>query len=79
MGSGTYKYYAAVFDDKNQETYTDDPKIIVGGGVEDVQAEIGSALNDLKRAEEKLSSKHKLQEQVKSVEHKLEHILGELK
>jgi hypothetical protein len=33
--SGTYEYSVAVFDDKTNLTYTDDPKIIVGTGKDD--------------------------------------------
>lgn len=30
--SGTYEYHVAVYDEDNNKTYTDDPKIIVGSG-----------------------------------------------
>jgi len=76
--SGTYEYYVAVFDDKTNLTYTDDPKIIVGSG-NDAAAEITLALDDLKRADAQLSSKPKLQKQIESIEHELEHLIDELK
>jgi hypothetical protein len=75
---GRYPYCVAVFDDANVRTYTDDPKIIVGNG-DDTRAEISSALGDLKDADAKLSNRPKLQKEIESIEHKLEHLIDELK
>jgi hypothetical protein len=74
----TYPYCVAVFDDKNVRTYTDDPKIIVGNG-DDARAEIASALADLKDADAKLSSRPRVRKQIEAIEHKLEHLVNELK
>jgi plastocyanin len=76
--SGTYEYYVAVFDDKTNLTYTDDPKIIVGSG-NDAGAEISLAVDDLKRAGAQLSSKPKLQKKIESIEDELVRLGGELK
>lgn len=75
---GTYKYYVAVFDDESGLTCTDDPKIIVGDG-DDARTEIALALGDLKDADAKLTSRPKLQRQIEYVEHKLEHLIDDLK
>jgi len=79
VGSHSYKYCVAVFDDATKKTYTDDPKIIVGTGHLDAEAEIGLARDDLKEAYAELSSKPKLQKKILSIERKLERIVDELK
>jgi|ERR1700722_322275 hypothetical protein len=76
--NATYKYYVAVFDDDTGLTTTDDPKIIVGDG-DSAEAEVALALDDLKDAYASLSSKPKVQRQIESVEHKLEHVIDEVK
>ena len=68
----------AVFDDDTGLTTTDDPKIIVGDG-DSAEAEVALALDDLKDAYASLSSKPKVQRQIESVEHKLEHVIDEVK
>jgi hypothetical protein len=79
VGSHSYKYCVAVFDDATKKTYTDDPKIIVGTGHLDAEAEIDLAQDDLKEAYAELSSKPKLQKKILSIERKLERIVDELK
>jgi hypothetical protein len=77
---GTYKYYVAIFDDTTGVTYTDDPKIIVGGGREDeAKRRIALALDDLKDAYAGLSGRPKVQKQIQSIEHDLDHVIDELK
>jgi plastocyanin len=76
--SGTYEYYVAVFDGVTKKTYTDDPKIIVGTGNLEAEAELALALDDLKTAGTKLSSKPKQRQQLESIERELEHLMNEL-
>jgi hypothetical protein len=46
--SGTYEYHVVVYDEDNKVPYTDDPKIIVGGGK--LVADVEIALAAVKRA-----------------------------
>jgi hypothetical protein len=75
----SYKYAVAVFDDVTNETYSDDPKIIVGTGLEDAKEELASALDEVKEAEVALSDRPKQREQAKSIENQLEHLIADLK
>lgn len=75
----TYEYYVRVVDDATKTVYTDDPRIIVGNGDADARTEIALALRELRNADAKLSSKPKVQERIKPIEHKLEHLINELK
>jgi hypothetical protein len=74
----SYKYAVAVFDDANNETYSDDPKIIVGTGLQDAKEELASALDEVKEAEVALASRPKQREQAKSIENQLEHLIADL-
>jgi hypothetical protein len=46
----SFSYAVAVFDDATNETYSDDPKIIVGTGLEAARDEPASALERSKRS-----------------------------
>jgi hypothetical protein len=73
-----YEYWVIVYDETTGKTYTHDPKIIVGK-LNDAEKEIHLALDDLKVADEKLSDKPKLQEQIRKAEGKLNKVIRELK
>jgi hypothetical protein len=78
--SGSYEYYVAVYDEDHQKTYADDPKIIVGSG--GVDAEINTAIENLKQASAQLSRDPQLQgkaDQIEAIQKELQHILAELK
>ena len=75
----SYKYSVAVFDDVTGDTYSDDPKIIVGNGFDDARESLASALDEVKEADVALSGRPKQQEKAKSIEHQLENLIGELK
>jgi hypothetical protein len=77
--TGTYRYAVAVFDDVTKETYSDDPKIIVGTGFDEARDALTAALEEVKEADVALSGRPKQQEQAKSIEHQLENLIGELK
>lgn len=47
-----YEYLVAVWDDESKKTYSNDPKIIVGTGYNAAEAELESAKEKIKRAEE---------------------------
>jgi hypothetical protein len=67
----------AVFDDATDEAYSDDPKIIVGTGLEAAREELASELDDVKEAGAALSGRQR--EQAKSIENQLEHLIADLK
>ena len=73
----SFRYAVAVFDDATNETYSDDPKIIVGTGLVDAKEELASALEEVKEAEVALSGRQR--EQAKSIENQLEHLIADLK
>lgn len=75
---GDYEYWVIVHNDDTGETYTNDPRIIVGK-LNEAEKEIQSALDDLKAADQKLSDKPKLKEQIRTAEQKLKEIIHELK
>jgi hypothetical protein len=75
----SYKYSVAVFDDVTNKTYSDDPKIIVGTGFDEARNALTAALGEVKEADVALSDRPKQQEQAKSIENQLEHLLVELK
>lgn len=81
--TGTYEYYVAVTDDKTGKTYTDDPKIIVGGSgtfeqkkelIRDAHQLIGEA----HKLEDAAGSNHVLREKIESIEKELGGVLDEL-
>lgn len=78
--SGTYEYYVGVVDDYTKQTYSDDPKIIVGTGNFEARATITSALDELRKTAEDVERKreHELEKQIESVEKKLERAIDEL-
>ena len=53
-GPASHYYVVAVFDERTQEVYSDDPKIIVGGA--SVKAEIIEAESELQAVKEKIES-----------------------
>src|SRR5258708_18307 len=57
--AGTYYYCVGVFDKVKQEIYFDDPKIIVGGGL-NVKSQIVEPESELSEVKEKLESIEKL-------------------
>jgi hypothetical protein len=73
----SFRYAVAVFDDATNETYSDDPKIIVGTGLEAGREELASAFDEVKEAEAALSGRQR--EQAKSIENQLEHLIADLK
>lgn len=76
--SGPYEYYVAVIDRDSLETYTADPKIIVGGGGGPMPAgaeKIHAALDEVRALR---SSNSKEQKQIESVQKDLEQALKEL-
>lgn len=76
--SGAYEYYVAVFDNDTGLTYTDDPKIIVGGGgTRDTRTELIEAAGELKQAA--LSSPPAQREKIESIENRLEELIDQLK
>ncbi|HWY52988.1 MAG TPA: hypothetical protein VNZ03_00890 [Terriglobales bacterium] len=72
--SGTYEYHVVVYDEDNKITYTDDPKIIVGTG--NIEAEANIALAAVKRAgaSSPTDAENKL---IESIEDKLRQLLEE--
>jgi hypothetical protein len=77
--TGEYPYAVAVFDDVTKETYSDDPKIIVGTGFDEAKEALTSALDEVKEAEVALSGRPKQREQAKSIETQLVQLIAELK
>jgi hypothetical protein len=79
--SGTYEFYVAVYDELHKTSYTEDPKIIVGGGGTEADVKISSAVDDLQQAHDQLSRNPKLRgqsEQLEAIKKELQHILAEL-
>jgi|HubBroStandDraft_5_1064220.scaffolds.fasta_scaffold24748_2 hypothetical protein len=81
--TGTYEYYVVIVDDFTNQTYPDDPKIIVGTGKDSATANISSALDEVKAARTTVSNKsnklqERLQEQMESIEKQLRQVLDEL-
>jgi hypothetical protein len=76
---GHYNYSVAVFDDVTGDTYSDDPKIIVGTGFDAARDALTAALEEVEEADVASSDRRKQQEQAKSIENQLEHLLAELK
>jgi hypothetical protein len=80
--SGDYKYNVLIFDQMNNKTYPDDPKIIVGGSGPAATAELSAALLELKKAKALLSRKpntEKQAEHIESIVNELAMIRKELK
>ena len=79
--SGSYEYYVAITDDNTGITYTDDPKIIVGGGGTYEQALIKNA-NDLIEEAHKLKdaagSDRALKDRIQSIEKNLGEVVHNL-
>jgi len=81
--SGTYEYYVAVTDVPTGKTYSDDPKIIVGGsGTLEQREELIKDAHQLIAAARKLEdaagSNHALNEKIESIEKELEEVVGKL-
>jgi hypothetical protein len=72
--SGSYEYHVVVYDEDNKMPYTDDPRIIVGGGY--IQSDVEIALAAVKRAgaSSPTGTERKL---IESIEEKLEQLLEE--
>jgi hypothetical protein len=73
-----YNYAVAVFDDDANESYSDDPKIIVGKGVDLAIDELTVARDEVKEAEQALSDRPRQLEKAQSIETDLNHLIGEL-
>jgi hypothetical protein len=57
----SYRYNVTVFDDSINKFYSDDPKIIVGTGINEAKQDLTLALGELKLAAAALSELHKQQ------------------
>lgn len=80
--SGEYKYTVLIFDEMNDTTYTDDPKIIVGSGMAIARVELTAALAEIKKAKALLSGKPAVERQtaqIASIEHELAEVIEQLK
>jgi len=80
--SGSYEYYVAVTDDNTGQTYTDDPKIIVGGKGTYEQGELIKNANHLiaeaHKLEDAAGSNRGLKEKIQSIEKDLEEVVQKL-
>jgi plastocyanin len=74
--AGIYEYSVAVLDEGTQVSYTDDPKIIVGSGGLDGEAQLTLAKEALKDAAQLEPARRG---EIENIEKQVEHVLSELK
>jgi hypothetical protein len=81
--SGSYEYYVAVTDDATGKTYTDDPKIIVGGSGtfeqrDELIKDAHQLIAEARKLEDAAGSNHALKEKIESIERELGEVVVKL-